>query len=70
MNTNPVGHKCLESWDSLNEYLMKSERTKEECEKIMDIEMAHRNRQQFIKRIHSRLNKVRADFERSKLGIS
>ena len=63
----PVGHDALESWDSLNEFIMKA--NEKTCRELLDIEQKNRNRSQFVKRIHSRLNKVRADEERKKLGI-
>lgn len=64
---NPVGDKALESWISLNDHIMQA--GKEECERLLKIEKANRKRKQFISRIHSRLNKVRADQERKDLGI-
>lgn len=63
----PVGHDALESWESLNEFIMKA--NQKDCESLLDIEQTNRNRSQFVKRIHSRLNKVRADAERKTLGI-
>jgi hypothetical protein len=63
----PVGHSALESWDSLNDFIMKAD--EKTCRELLDIEQKNRSRTQFIKRIHSRLNKVRADAERENLGI-
>lgn len=64
---SPIGDKALESWVILNDHIMKAD--KEECERLLKIEKANRKRKQFISRIHSRLNKVRADQERKDLGI-
>ena len=56
---------CLDSWNALNDKL----RTADEaiCNALIAQEKASRNRRTFIKRIHSRLNKVRADRERQEL---
>jgi hypothetical protein len=67
MKDTPVGHSALKSWIDLNAYIMKA--NKKQCEELLKIEREHRNRNQFVKRIHSRLNKVRADAERTELGI-
>lgn len=59
---NPV----LSTWIGLNDFLRDA--SQEQCEKLLEEELAGRKRKQFIKRIHSRLNKVRADRERKELG--
>lgn len=59
---NPV----LKTWVALNEALRGAD--EEYCKKLMYEEMKGRQREQFIKRIHSRLNKARADREREELN--
>jgi phosphopantothenate synthetase len=61
--TNPA----LKSWVRLNTKLKNAD--EETCSKLLSEEKIGRARRQFIKRIHSRLNKVRADRERQDLGI-
>lgn len=61
--TNPA----LETWIALNDALRDAD--EELCQELLDEELAGRKRQQFIKRIHSRLNKARADKERKRLGL-
>lgn len=57
----------LKSWAALNLKLRGS--SEAVCKALLDEELAGRQRKQFIRRIHSRLNKVRADRERSELGV-
>jgi len=59
---NPV----LSTWIGLNDFLRDA--TQEQCEELLKEECEGCNRKQFVKRIHSRLNKVRADRERKELG--
>lgn len=59
--TNPT----LVSWIALNKVIRKADEPT--CEKLLKEELAGRSRSQFLKRIHSRLNKVRADRERKEL---
>ena len=61
--TNPA----LQSWLALNDFLRNADEST--CHELMKLELKGRKRRQFIKRIHSRLNKVRADHERLELGI-
>lgn len=58
---NPV----LRTWIELNEALRKADERL--CQRLLKEEQAGRRRKQFLKRIHSRLNKVRADRERAEL---
>jgi hypothetical protein len=62
----PIKDPCLTTWLALNEAL----RTADErlCQRLLKVERAGRKRQQFLKRIHSRLNKVRAERERAELA--
>lgn len=61
--TNPA----LETWIALNDALRDAD--EELCQELLDEELAGRKRQQFIRRIHSRLNKARADRERKELKL-
>jgi len=56
----------LRSWISLNDKLRGADETM--CQALLKEELKGRNRKAFIKRIHSRLNKVRADRERIELA--
>jgi hypothetical protein len=57
---------ALVSWIALNNKLRGANET--ECRSLLEEELKGRKRRQFVKRIHSRLNKVRADRERVELG--
>ena len=59
--TNPA----LKTWIDLNEYIMTV--GEEECQKLLVEEQNGRARKQFLRRIHCRLNKVRAERERAEL---
>lgn len=61
--TNPA----LETWIALNDTLRDAD--EELCQQLLEEELNGRVRQQFIKRIHSRLNKARADRERKELKL-
>jgi hypothetical protein len=65
---NPVSNSALVSWVALNDKLRGANET--ECRNLLEEELNGRKRKQFIKRIHSRLNKVRADRERIELGTT
>ena len=56
---------ALKTWIDLNEYIMTV--GEEECQKLLVEEQNGRARKQFIRRIHCRLNKVRAARERAEL---
>lgn len=62
--TNPA----LQSWLALNDAVRGADEAK--CQSLLKEELKGRKRKQFIKRIHSRLNKVRADRERAELSAS
>ena len=62
--TNPA----LQSWLALNDVLRDADESV--CQTLLKEELKGRKRKQFIKRIHSRLNKVRADRERMELSAS
>lgn len=64
----PVNNPALLSWLALNDELR--EANEATCESLLKEELEGRKRKQFIKRIHSRLNKARADRERAELGTT
>lgn len=61
----PVTNPVLKSWLALNDFLRGVDEAT--CEVLLKEELKGRRRKQFLKRIHSRLNKVRADRERAEL---
>lgn len=63
----PVTNPSLQSWLALNDALRDA--TEQVCNNLLKEELNGRKRKQFIKRIHSRLNKVRADRERHELEV-
>jgi len=60
--TNPA----LATWDGLNEFVMSTD-DESVLQKLLKEELNGRKRAQFVKRIHSRINKLRADRERAEL---
>ncbi len=56
---------AIDNWVELNDALRGC--TEEVAEGLMAAERAGKKRKQFLRRIHSRLNKVRADNERARL---
>lgn len=65
MAKKEITHPALETWIALNDELRGADEAL--CQELLEAELAGRARQQFIKRIHSRLNKARADREREEL---
>ena len=61
----PITRPELESWDALNSAIMQMDEA--EAKVLLDHELKGRKRSQFVKRIHSRINKLRADRERDEL---
>lgn len=61
----PIKNPALQSWLALNDKIREADEAT--CESLLKEELKGRKRKQFIKRIHSRLNKVRADRERREL---
>lgn len=59
--TNPV----LRSWNGLNEAIM--EMDEKSCTSLLAEEKKGRARKQFLKRIHSRINLLRAQRERTEI---
>ena len=58
-------HEILSTWINLNDALRGC--SEDFCHKLLKAEMSGKKRKTFINRIHSRLNKVRADRERIEL---
>lgn len=67
MTKKAITNPALETWISLNDALRNAD--EKLCQQLLKAEQAGRARKQFIKRIHSRLNKARADKEREELGL-
>jgi hypothetical protein len=63
-----ISNPALRSWSALNSALQGADEVK--CRTLLDEELKGRNRRQFVSRIHSRLNKARADKERLELDIN
>lgn len=61
----PITDPRLASWDALNEAIMQMDEA--ESKVLLQKELKGRKRSQFVKRIHSRINKLRADRERLEL---
>lgn len=66
MNKKPITNPVLLTWVALNEALSTADEAL--CWRLLDEEKKGRSRLSFMKRIHSRLNKARADRERLELG--
>lgn len=66
MAKRAIVNPALTTWDNLNEFVMETD-DESALQKLLKEELAGRKRAQFVKRIHSRLNKVRADRERAEL---
>jgi hypothetical protein len=64
-NPIPYGPDVLASWAKLNKFLRKAGEV--QCGKLLKVELKGRRRKMFVKRIHSRLNKIRAVKERAAL---
>jgi hypothetical protein len=60
-----ITNNHLLSWAMLNDYIMTC--TEKQAVKLLQEEIEGRRRMAFIKRIHSRVNKLRADRERGEL---
>jgi hypothetical protein len=56
---------ALRTWVGLNEVMRTA--SEETCRHLLRVEKLGRRRQQFLRRIYSRLNRVRADRERAEL---
>ncbi len=62
-----IDNPALQSWIALNAALRGA--SEAHCQVLLQEELRGRKRKQFIRRIHSRLNKARADRERTDLCI-
>jgi len=60
-----VADPALRTWRDLNDAIRDA--SEADCERLLKLEKAGRKRQQFVMRIFSRLNRVRADRERQDL---
>ncbi len=58
--------KGVRTWLELNDILRNADEAL--CKKLLKEELTGRKRKMFASRIHSRLNKARADREREELG--
>lgn len=61
----PVSNPSLRSWVALNDTVRDAD--EKTCRALLEEELKGRRRKQFIARIHSRINKVRAERERAEL---
>lgn len=61
----PVDNPSLRTWLALNDAIRDAD--EEQCQELLKEELKGRRRKKFIMRIHSRINKVRADRERAEL---
>jgi len=57
---------ALATWKGLNDFLRGA--TESQAASLLRAELGGKNRAQFVTRIHSRLNRVRADRERRELA--
>lgn len=60
-------NKALETWPNLNDAVRKADEAT--CELLLAAEKGGKARVQFMLRIHSRINKIRADRERTELKV-
>lgn len=58
----------LRTWEALNNVLRNADETT--CLKLLDEELKDKKRPQFVQRIHSRMNRMRAARERKELGVA
>lgn len=64
-----VKNEALRTWKALNEAILKLD-DEAQVRALLAEEKAGRRRKQFMLRIHSRLNRIRADHERTDLTNS
>lgn len=62
---NPTTNPVLDNWISLNAVIREADEGT--CKKLLAEELAGKKRKMFVRRIHSRLNRVRALRERGEL---
>lgn len=60
-----INNPTLRSWTALNDFLRDC--SQQAAERLLKEELDGRQRKQFLSRIHSRINKTRADKERAEL---
>lgn len=61
----PAGSPALLTWTALNDAMREADEAL--CKQLLNEELKGKKRKQFVLRIHSRLNRVRADRERLEL---
>ena len=61
----PASSPALSSWTALNDAMREADEAL--CQLLLKEELKGKKRKQFVLRIHSRLNRVRADRERLEL---
>lgn len=61
----PITEPVLKTWIALNNVIRKADEA--ECLRLLQAERSGRRRQQFMLRIHSRLNRVRRERERREI---
>lgn len=66
MSKKKITNEALLSWTALNDFVMKTE-DEETLDALLKEELKGRKRRKFVQRIHSRINKLRADRERLEL---
>lgn len=64
-DSNPAFDHILRSWDSLNDFIR--EASEEGAQELLDYETNGKRRKQYMLRIHSRVNKLRAERERTQI---
>lgn len=62
----PKATEVLRTWHTLNAVLTSMD--EEECRHLLAMEQRHQGRTRFLRRIHSRINRVRAQRERREIG--
>ena len=60
-----IKNPALKTWIALNDFVRTA--NEDQCQKLFEEEQSGRARKQFLRRIHCRLNKVRAERERNEL---
>lgn len=70
MQKTPQGtsQEALINWRALCKFVRTA--SEAECQELLKLETKTKNRRGFVRRIHSRLNKLRADRERADLGVT
>lgn len=67
VKTGQVIDQSVKKWVELNDELREADEAA--CEKLIELELAGKARWGYVMRIHSRLNKARAERERAELKL-